>query len=124
MPGASRTTYAGAAVEELRLARRVLGRAVPAETVFFGGGTPTLLSARGWTTRVPLAVFARISGASEVPPGLRSAVEGDALRVLLRDVFKAAGGTHDDWDAYDRVMAEQRRTCVFIRPARIYGRQP
>ncbi|MFL6001324.1 MAG: coproporphyrinogen-III oxidase family protein, partial [Nocardioides sp.] len=44
VPGASRTTYAGAAVEEVRLARRVLGRPVPVETVFFGGGTPTLLS--------------------------------------------------------------------------------
>jgi oxygen-independent coproporphyrinogen-3 oxidase len=44
-PGASRTTYAAAAVEEVRLARRVLGdREVPVETVFLGGGTPTLLS--------------------------------------------------------------------------------
>ena len=43
--GASRTTYAGAAIEELRLARRVLGAgAGPVRTVFFGGGTPTLLS--------------------------------------------------------------------------------
>jgi len=44
VPGASRTTYAGAAVEEVRLARQVLGEPVPVETVFFGGGTPTLLS--------------------------------------------------------------------------------
>jgi len=45
VPGASRTTYAAAAVEEVRLARRVLGdRAAPVETVFLGGGTPTLLS--------------------------------------------------------------------------------
>jgi oxygen-independent coproporphyrinogen-3 oxidase len=44
VPGASRTTYAGAAVEEVRLARRLLGRPVAAETVFFGGGTPTVLS--------------------------------------------------------------------------------
>src|SRR5689334_940001 len=44
VPGASRTTYAGAAVEEVRLARRVLGEPAPVETVFFGGGTPTLLS--------------------------------------------------------------------------------
>lgn len=40
---------------------------------------------------------------------------------LLRDVFSAAGGTHDDWDAYDRVMAEERRTAVLVRPDRIYG---
>ncbi len=36
------------------------------------------------------------------------------LPELLRDVFKAAGGTHEDWDEYDRVMAEQRRLAVFI----------
>lgn len=43
-PGASRDTYAGAVVEEIRLARSVLGELdVPASTVFFGGGTPTLL---------------------------------------------------------------------------------
>ena len=42
--GASQATYAETAVDEVRLARRVLGDAeVPAATVFFGGGTPTLL---------------------------------------------------------------------------------
>ena len=44
-PGASPATYAEAAIAEVRMARRVLGdRDVPVETVFFGGGTPTLLS--------------------------------------------------------------------------------
>ena len=38
---------------------------------------------------------------------------------LLRDVFKAAGGTHEDWDTYDRVMAEERRTAVLVTPDRI-----
>src|SRR5919205_1120450 len=33
-------------------------------------------------------------------------VAGDDLRTLLRDIFTAAGGTHEDWDEYDRVMAE------------------
>src|SRR5580693_8695467 len=42
--GASRDSYAGLAIEEIRLAARVLaGRAGPVQTVFFGGGTPTLL---------------------------------------------------------------------------------
>ncbi len=42
--GASRATYAEAAIDEIRLARKVLGdHDVPADTVFFGGGTPTLL---------------------------------------------------------------------------------
>ncbi len=42
--GASQASYAATAAAEVRLARRVLGTAdVPAATVFFGGGTPTLL---------------------------------------------------------------------------------
>ena len=41
---------------------------------------------------------------------------------LLRTVFTAAGGTHDDWDEYDRVMAEDGRTAVFVTPTRIQGR--
>jgi hypothetical protein len=41
--------------------------------------------------------------------------------VLLRDVFKAAGGTHDNWDAYDRVMGEERRAAVLISPRRVYS---
>jgi putative oxygen-independent coproporphyrinogen III oxidase len=44
-PGASRATYAEAAIAEVRRARAVLGDAdLPVSTVFFGGGTPTLLS--------------------------------------------------------------------------------
>ena len=43
-PGASRTSYAQAAIAEVRLARAVLGeRDLEVQTVFFGGGTPTLL---------------------------------------------------------------------------------
>jgi oxygen-independent coproporphyrinogen-3 oxidase len=42
--GASRSTYAEAAIDEVRFARQVLGDAdVAVSTVFFGGGTPTLL---------------------------------------------------------------------------------
>jgi PPOX class probable F420-dependent enzyme len=48
-------------------------------------------------------------------------VDTEGLRLLLRDVFSAAGGTHDDWDEYDRVMAAERRTVVVIEPIRIYG---
>jgi len=45
-PGASRATYAEAAIAEIRQARRVLGdRDLSVDTVFFGGGTPTLLPA-------------------------------------------------------------------------------
>jgi len=40
---------------------------------------------------------------------------------LLRDIFTAAGGSHEDWNEYDRVMAAERRTAVFVHPARITG---
>jgi putative oxygen-independent coproporphyrinogen III oxidase len=43
-PGAARESYAGLAVAEIRLARRVLGAVdLPVSSVFFGGGTPTVL---------------------------------------------------------------------------------
>ncbi|MFC4535219.1 TIGR03618 family F420-dependent PPOX class oxidoreductase [Sphaerisporangium dianthi] len=50
-----------------------------------------------------------------------SGVDGERLRLLRREVFTAAGGSHEDWDEYDRVMAEQRRTVVLLDPTRIYS---
>lgn len=52
-----------------------------------------------------------------------SGVGPDDLRLVLRAVFTAAGGQHDDWDEYDRIMAAERRTAVFITPDRIYSNQ-
>ena len=43
------------------------------------------------------------------------------LRILLRDIFTAAGGSHDDWDTYDAVMAREHRTAVLITPERVYS---
>ena len=66
-PGASRATYADAAIAEVRLARRVLGgRDVPVSTVFLGGGTPTLL---------PPADLARILAAIDAEFGLAADAE-------------------------------------------------
>ncbi|HUE34721.1 MAG TPA: TIGR03618 family F420-dependent PPOX class oxidoreductase [Mycobacterium sp.] len=47
--------------------------------------------------------------------------DDDQLRLLLREVFTSAGGTHDDWDEYDRVMADERRAVVLIAPTRVYS---
>ena len=58
--------------------------------------------------------------------GPDDAVEGfdaERIRVLLRDIFTSAGGTHDDWDTYDRVMREERRTAVLVTPTRCYPSQ-
>jgi PPOX class probable F420-dependent enzyme len=48
-------------------------------------------------------------------------IDDERLRLLRRDIFTAAGGTHEDWDEYDRVMAHERRVAVLVDPLRIYG---
>jgi PPOX class probable F420-dependent enzyme len=48
-------------------------------------------------------------------------IDAERLRLLLREIFTAAGGTHEDWDTYDRVMAEERRVAVLVTPERTYG---
>jgi PPOX class probable F420-dependent enzyme len=55
------------------------------------------------------------------PDDPAEAMGPDELRLLLRAIFSAAGGTHDDWDTFDRVMAEERRTAVLLTPRRVYG---
>jgi hypothetical protein len=50
-----------------------------------------------------------------------SGMDEERLRLLLREVFVAAGGEHDDWDAYDRTMLEQRRAAVLIEVTRAYS---
>jgi len=67
--------------------------------------------------------WATVEGTAELagPHDPRPWLDAERLRLLLREIFTAAGGTHDDWDEYDRVMAEQGRTAVLITPSRIYG---
>jgi PPOX class probable F420-dependent enzyme len=55
------------------------------------------------------------------PDDTLEGIAGDGLRTLLRDIFTAAGGTHDDWEEYDRVMAEERRVAVLVEPERVFG---
>lgn len=61
---------------------------------------------------------AELAGPDDSQPWL---ADVDQLRLLLREVFTAAGGTHDDWDEYDRVMAKERRAVVLIAPTRVYS---
>jgi len=64
---------------------------------------------------------AEIVGPDDAQPWL---ADPDRLRLLLREVFVAAGGTHDDWDEYDQVMSSEQRAVVMIAPARIYSNRP
>ncbi|WP_433604963.1 TIGR03618 family F420-dependent PPOX class oxidoreductase [Dactylosporangium sp. CA-139114] len=76
----------------------------------------TLTARAGWEW-ASVEGTATLIGPDDPAPG----VDADRLRLLLREVFTAAGGDHDDWDEYDRVMAEQRRTVVLVDPARVYS---
>ena len=68
--------------------------------------------------------WATVEGRAELagPDDTQGWLRGpEHVRLLLRDVFTACGGSHDDWNEYDRVMAEQGRTAVLITPTRIYS---
>src|SRR5262245_34661323 len=60
----------------------------------------TIVVRAGWR-------WAAVDGTAQLigPDDPHPDVDADALRIILRDVFRAAGGIHDDWDTYDRVMA-------------------
>jgi PPOX class probable F420-dependent enzyme len=66
-------------------------------------------------------MWATVEGTAEIIGPDDNAPDAETLRVLLRDAFKGAGGTHDDWDEYDRVMREERRAVVFVTPTRVYS---
>ena len=76
----------------------------------------TVVARGGWR-------WVAVEGTAEIigPDDPRPDVDGEGLRTLLRDIFKAAGGRHDDWDAYDLAMAEERRAAVLISPQRVYS---
>jgi len=76
-------------------------------------GRAALAFQQGWQ-------WVSVEGPIEIAgPDDADVVAADAVPGLLRDVFRAAGGTHDDWDEYDRVMAAERRTAVLVTPARV-----
>ena len=113
VPGASRASYADAAIAEIRFARRVLGDVdVPVETVFFGGGTPTLLPPQD-LTRIVAAIdaeFGLAPGAEVTTESNPDSVDADDLARLreggvtrvsfgmqsaVTDVLRVLDRTHD-----------------------------
>jgi oxygen-independent coproporphyrinogen-3 oxidase len=111
--GASVATFAGAAVRELDLAAPVLGdRAPEVQTVFVGGGTPTMLAAadlasmlHGIRDRFGLAGDAEVTTEanpdSVTPEGLRVLADAGFTRVSLAmqsavpHVLRTLERTHD-----------------------------
>ena len=58
-----------------------------------------------------------LAGPDDPMPG----IDAERLRLLLREIFTAAGGTHEDFGTYDRVMREERRAALFVHPERVYS---
>lgn len=80
------------------------------------GSHVTIAIRRGWNW-VSVTGPANIVQADDLPEGL----DRDALRLLLRDVFQAAGGNHDDYNEFDRAMATENRAAMLVEPTRILG---
>jgi putative oxygen-independent coproporphyrinogen III oxidase len=110
-PGASRSSYAEAAIAEIRFARRVLGEVdLPVSTVFFGGGTPTLLGA-GDLASVLAAVAAEFGLAPDVE--VTTEANPDSVAAWDLEALRDAGFTRVSFgmqSAVDSVLATLDRT--------------
>jgi len=79
----------------------------------------TLVFRAGWEW-IAVRGQVQLAGPDDPLPGVRD----DRLRVLLRDIYTAAGGAHPDLEEYDRVMADDRRTAVLLTPERFATNPP
>ncbi len=75
-------------------------------------GRATLVFKTGWE-------WAAVSGPVRLVGPDDGTEFGLDVPATLHAVFRAAGGTHEDWDEFDRVMAAERRCAVFVRADRI-----
>jgi len=80
------------------------------------GSQVTIAARRGWAWR-------SVTGPADIigPDDVHDGFDADDVRLLLREAFRAATGTHDDYEEYDRVMLEDRRAVVFIAADRVRG---
>lgn len=62
----------------------------------------------------------QLAGPDDPLPGLPE----PALPGLLRAIYHAAGGHHDDLAAYDAAMAADRRTAVLLEPRHVTTNPP
>ena len=116
--GASRDSYAGLAIAEIRLARQVLGTAsLPVTSVFFGGGTPTLLPPAALAS-----IVRAIDGEFGLAAGAEVTVEANPETVDERalDGLRAGGMTRISFgmqSAVPHVLAVLDRVHQPGRPA-------
>jgi PPOX class probable F420-dependent enzyme len=91
------------------------------------GGARRLAHLRAWPrASVVLRAgwqWAGVEGPVQIagPDDPADGIGPERLRLLLREIFAAAGGTHPDFDEYDRVMAAERRAALLITPERVFG---
>ena len=83
------------------------------------GSEVTISVRRGWN-------WIAATGAADLigPEDNVESVDPEALRLLLREIYQAAGGTHDDFEEYDAEMLRSRRAAILVAPTRLIGNQP
>ncbi|WP_432827373.1 TIGR03618 family F420-dependent PPOX class oxidoreductase [Dactylosporangium sp. CA-092794] len=69
----------------------------------------TLVFRAGWEW-ISVSGTAAVLGPDNTDP--------EALRLLLREIYHAAGGEHPDLDEYDRAMAAEGRVAILVEPER------
>ena len=80
------------------------------------GSQVTITARRGWA-------WSSVTGPADLirPENLPEGIDTEQVRLLLREVFHAAGGVHDDLEEYDRAMAQEKRVVICVNPERILG---
>jgi PPOX class probable F420-dependent enzyme len=71
--------------------------------------------------------WAAVEGTAELigPDDPHPDVDADGLGRLLRAIFTAAGGTHENGATFDRVMRDERRTAVLVTATKVsHGPEP
>lgn len=83
------------------------------------GSEVTIAIRRGWN-------WVAVTGKADLigPDDQQHNFDTEKLRLLLREIYIAAGGQHDDFDEYDREMVRSQRAAVLVAPTRIIGNHP
>ena len=93
--------------------------------VTYGRAKLANLRQRPWTTLVFRAgwQWGAVEGPCDIigPDDPFPGFDPPELPSLLRSVFRAAGGRHDNWPEFDRVMSDERRAAVLVHPGRVYA---
>ena len=80
------------------------------------GSQVTITARRGWA-------WSSVTGPADLirPEQVPETIDKEQMRLLLREVFHAAGGVHDDLEEYDRAMVQEGRVVVCVTPERVLG---